>query len=580
MQSQKLDIIALIEKNPAQERLFICEQSGNDANDGKTHQTPVASPIIALKMNSNAQLMVRAKIDTNDIDITTVDFVEISGAGLKKAKKGVDAERKRLQKKEERKLKDTAEAQQKLDDERQRLEAARKVQLLQDPAWPVALKSKISSCPSYKDNVQVRVKVNGWVHRLRVQGKDMIFIVLRDGSGFLQCVLNGKLCHTYNAIMLNLESTVTIYGHIVSVPEGNKAPGDLELHADYWELIHNAPGGDEAFANKINEDVNVDLIYNQRHLAIRGETLASVLKMRSYILKCFRDHFFDHDVTEITPPLMVQTQVEGGSTLFSLEYYGEPAYMTQSSQLYLETAIPSLGDVYCISESFRAEKSNTRRHLSEFTHIEAEFPFVSFEDLLDRIEDLICDTIDRVMAIPAAKALLKTLNPDFKIPVRPFKRMQYSDAIKWLNANGVKKDDGNDYMFGEDIPEAPERKMTDAIGVPILLCRFPTAIKSFYMKKDPLDTRLTESVDVLMPGVGEIVGGSMRIWDLSELMKGYEREGIDPTPYYWFTDQRKYGSCEHGGYGLGLERYLAWILNRHSVRETCLYPRFMGRCMP
>jgi asparaginyl-tRNA synthetase len=167
--------------------------------------------------------------------------------------------------------------------------------------------------------------------------------------------------------------------------------------------------------------------------------------------------------------------------------------------------------------------------------------------------------------------------------------MEYSDAIIWLKENNIRKDvldEKNlkigevDYMFGDDIPEAPERKMTDIIGQPIFLTKFPAEIKSFYMKRCKDNNALTESVDVLMPGVGEITGGSMRISDFNELIKGYKREGIDPEPYYWYTDQRKFGSCEHGGFGLGMERFLAWLLNRHTVRDVCLYPRYIGRCEP
>lgn len=188
-----------------------------------------------------------------------------------------------------------------------------------------------------------------------------------------------------------------------------------------------------------------------------------------------------------------------------------------------------------MTESFRAEKSHTRRHLAEFTHCEAEFAFIDFEYLQSFVEDMVCGVVELVYADPEGARLMKELHPEFKIPKKPFKRMDYGEAIQWLRDHDIKKEDGTFYEFGEDIPESPERKMTDAIGLPIILRRFPVEIKSFYMKRDPADRRLTESLDLLMPGVGEIVGASMRIADLDELLEGYKRSGIDPTPYYWYA---------------------------------------------
>lgn len=495
------------------------------------------------------------------------EWEEVSLNQRKKAAKAFYVE---LTKKSDRDKLDTENAERRA----KNLEEAKKIVFKEDPSLP---KPKVIKIRDVTQSVGERVKVEGWIHHLRRQGKSLMFVVLRDGTGYLQCLLADALCQSYDALTLTTEATVAFFGVIKDVPDGKHAPGGYELSVDFWTLIGSSPAG--GADNLVNEESQVDVQLDQRHMMLRGDKLSRVMKVRSYLMQSFREHYFSRGYFEVTPPTLVQTQVEGGSTLFKFDFFGEEAFLTQSSQLYLETALPSLGDVFCIAQSYRAEQSRTRRHLAEYTHIEAECAFISFDDLLDRIEDLVCDTVDRVMKTPAGE-IIKEFHPDFKPLRRPFKRLNYSDAITYLREHDIKKEDGTYYQFGDDIPEMPERKMTDEINEPILLCRFPAEVKSFYMARCPEDRRVTESVDLLLPGVGEIVGGSMRIWNLDELLAGYKREGIDPTPYYWYTDQRKYGTCPHGGYGLGLERFLTWLLDRYHIREVCFYPRFLERCTP
>ncbi|XP_034473129.1 asparagine--tRNA ligase, cytoplasmic [Drosophila innubila] len=545
--------------------LFTSEKRGNDETGDGSESKPYKSILQAMR-HAGKEPFPTIYVDSKDPNATEV-YEVAAKSQLKKIQKLFVREGHKNTEKQQREAEDAVKRQQNLDE-------ARKVKISEDPSWPKANKIRIFEGTEKRNE---RVKIYGWVHRLRRQGKSLIFITLRDGTGFLQCVLNDLLCQTYEALMLSTESTVVLYGTLKLVPEGKTAPGGHELNVDYWELIGLAPpGGADAI---LNEEAHPDVQLDNRHIMIRGENTSKVLKMRSIVMQAFRAHYFERGYNEVTPPTLVQTQVEGGSTLFKMQYFGEEAYLTQSSQLYLETCLPALGDVFTIAQSYRAEQSRTRRHLAEYTHIEAECPFITFGEMLDRLEDLVSDVVDRVLKSPFGY-LVGELNPDFKPPKKPFRRMTYADAIKWLKDNNVTKDDGTFYEFGEDIPEAPERKMTDAINEPILLIKFPAEIKSFYMQRCEDDNRLTESVDVLLPNVGEIIGGSMRIHDIDDLMKGYEREGIDPKPYYWYTDQRVYGTMPHGGYGLGLERFLCWLLNRYHIREVCLYPRFLDRCKP
>ncbi|CDH60342.1 asparaginyl-trna synthetase [Lichtheimia corymbifera JMRC:FSU:9682] len=549
--------------------IYVDELAGSDETGTGVESSPVKTALKAVELGGESVKILIKKDEEG--------FKDISGAALKKAKKAYTELQRKLKKQEEQKKKAEEEDAKKAEEEAKALEKAKSIVLTEDESLPAAQKIKVRQSTESRGK---RVKVSGWVHRLRVQGKDMMFVVLRDGSGYLQCVFTGKLCHTFDAITLTVESTITVHGVINELPEGKTAPGGHELVVDYWYVVGKAPGGDDAFNNKVTTDADPSYLLDNRHLVLRGETASAVMKARAEVIKAFRAHYDDRGYTEVTPPCMVQTQVEGGSTLFEFNYYGEKAYLTQSSQLYLETCLPSLGDVFCLAESYRAEKSHTRRHLSEYSHLEAEMAFLTFDEMLDALEDLVCDVIDRIMANEPTRQLIEQLNPGFKPPARPFLRMKYADAIQYLKDNDIKKEDGTFYEFGEDIPEAPERAMTDKINRPILLTHFPAHIKAFYMQKCPEDPRITESVDVLMPGVGEIVGGSMRMNNREELLEAYEKEGIDPSPYYWYTDQRKYGTTPHGGYGLGVERFLAWLLNRYTVRDCQLYPRFTGRCTP
>lgn len=546
---------------------YVDEKAGSDASGDGSKATPYATPAAVVDAHGKD---VKIEVCKSEED----GYVEISASAMKKAIKGADALAKKRVKAEEAARAKAAAAE--ADD--RRLEAAKAIVLSEDASLPAARKIKIRQAKALRDT---RVKISGWVHRLRQQ-KDLTFLTLRDGTGYLQCVLAGRVAQSYAAISLTLESTITVYGVISALPEGKTAPDGHELAVDYFEVVGLAPGGDEQITSVITAESDPSLLYDQRHLVLRGETASAVLRVRAGVLRAFRATFEELGLLEVNPPCMVQTQVEGGSTLFEFNYYGESAFLTQSSQLYLETCLPSLGDVFCVQESFRAEKAHTRRHLSEYTHVEAELAFLNFEEFLQHLEDLICGTIDKVLADPIAGPLVKQLNPSFEAPSRPFLRMTYADAIAYVNEHNILTNDEppRAHVFGDDIAEAAERRMTDQIGRPILLTHFPAEIKAFYMKRDAQDARVTESVDVLMPNVGEITGGSMRISDLKELLAGYEREGISPAPYYWYTDQRKYGTCEHGGYGIGLERFLAWMTDRYNVRDCCLYPRYTGRCRP
>ena len=335
------------------------------------------------------------------------------------------------------------------------LEEAKAVVIKEDLSLPKPIRIRLDETdPSVVklregDTPGTRVKVLGRVHRLRQQ-KEVMFLTLTDGYGQLQCVFTGDLVRTYAALTLTLETSVSIHGEMRPVPPQQRAPHDRELHADFFSIIGLAVGDKEAITTRVQKDADPQTLYDNRHLVLRGDNASSVLKVRAGTLRAFRQTFQENRLLEVTPPCMVQTQVEGGSTLFSFDYYGQTAYLTQSSQLYLETCLPSLGDVFCVAPSFRAEKSLTRRHLSEYTHIEGELDFITFSDLLEHLEKIICRVIEIILQDRHMAALVEELNPGFKPPSRPFKRMKYADAIDWLVEHNIANEDGQPHSFGDD----------------------------------------------------------------------------------------------------------------------------------
>ncbi|OAA65730.1 asparaginyl-tRNA synthetase [Niveomyces insectorum RCEF 264] len=596
MASAASDPAVRVEKMEPPAKVYVDTDAGKDdetadGSEAKPYKSLAYAYIQHLATLAGKEFLLRASATTpaggDPADAASrLQWKAPAKSAVKKAQTLLDGHKKKLARAEQVLAKEEEQRQQRA----KNLEAAKAVKIVADPALPAARTFKLwqKDLPLGDPAQGVagpRVRVFGRIHRLRVQ-KQATFLTLKDGYGHLQCVLAaGPLTQTYEALLFAQETALWLYGELRTVPAGATAPDGRELHVDYYEVYGRAPGDAEAITNVVasgqQDPWEADML-DKRHLVLRGDKASAVLKLRSLLYEEFVLGYRARRLAAVSPPAFVQTQVEGGATLFRVPYYHEDAYLTQSSQLYLETCLPSLGDVYCIEKSFRAEKSLTRRHLAEYTHVEAELDGIDFGDLLTHIEDMICGVVDAVLADPAGRALVQLLNPGFAPPARPFKRMRYAEAIAWLNAQDppVLNEEGAPHVFGDDIAEAAERRMVDTLNVPVLLTHFPVEVKAFYMKKDPADPRVTESVDVLMPNVGEIVGGSMRMEGYEELLAAFKSKGLDPAPYYWYLDQRKYGTSPHGGYGLGLERFLAWMANQHTVRTCCLYPRFMGRAKP
>jgi len=418
------------------------------------------------------------------------------------------------------------------------------------------------------------IRIRGWIHHVRDQGK-ILFLVIRDATGLVQTVYKGAN-NPDNFDMakgLARESVVLVDGKI---KRDDRAPYmGLEVQVDSIDIISKS---DPEIENELRPDSGPEVALDKRHLVIRGESTTKILKFRAYTLRAFRKYYDDRGYLEMTPPTIVQTQVEGGSTLFEFDYFGEPAYLTQSSQLYLETTLPSVEKVYCILPSFRAEKSRTKRHLTEYTHLEAELAFCDFECLLELLEDMTVEVIK--LLIEWCGDIIKDLNPNFEVPKRPFERITYHDAILKLRDSGFTWPDGTIIEEGQELTEAAERALVDLHDRPVFLTEFPRGLKPFYHKIKSGDSTVTNSADMLVPYVAELIGSGQREDDYETLMKRIDEENLDISPYYWYVDLRRYGTTPHSGFGIGIERFVQWVLGLDHIRDACLYPRLINRARP
>jgi asparaginyl-tRNA synthetase len=416
-----------------------------------------------------------------------------------------------------------------------------------------------------------QVTVAGWVETVRVHGK-VAFIVLRDGTGLVQCVLVKKALDEEAWLTgtgeLTQESTVEITGE---VKLDERAPGGAELVVSGLRLLSKA----EEYPIQPKEH-GVEFLMDNRHLWLRSSMQRAGLKVRAEVMQGVHDFFYDRGFTRVDTPILTGSIGESAGTLFSTDYFGETAYLAQTGQLYVETACPAFRKVYCFGPTFRAEKSKTRRHLTEFWMVEPEVAFADSEENMRLQESFVTYLVER--ALERCSEELKVLERDTSKleQVRgPFPRISYTEAVEYLQSQG------NDIEWGRDLGAADETILASRSDLPTLVYNYPKEAKAFYMKENPDDPRTVLCNDMLAPeGYGETIGGSQREDDLDRLLARIREEGLPEEVYSWYLDLRRYGSFVHSGFGLGIERTVAWITGRPHVREMIPFPRLMNRLNP
>jgi asparaginyl-tRNA synthetase len=410
-----------------------------------------------------------------------------------------------------------------------------------------------------------KVAVRGWVYRKR-EGKELIFIVVRDSTGVIQCTIKKTSPSWSEAQKITIESSLTLQG---VAHQDKRAPGGYEISAENLQII----GLAETFP--ISKDKSEEFIRDMRHLWLRSRKMNLVMKVRAETLAAARQYFKSQSYTEVSPPMFISAAVEGGSTLFGLKYFDQDLYLTQSSQLYLEILIYSLENVYCIAPSFRAEKSRTIRHLTEYWHIEGEWPFADMNDLMKFEEGLmtsVCQSIGERCQKEFAE-LGADINK-LKAVKAPFPRITYAEAIERLKPKNPALE------WGADLGYEDEKVLAEDFGKPFFVYDYPTAIKAFYCKTYSDHPEIAMSVDMMVPRIGEISTGGAREEDKNVLIERMKAQGLKPEDYEWYLDLRRYGTVPHVGFGMGLERLVTWMLDLDNIIDSIPFPRTTRRFYP
>lgn len=415
------------------------------------------------------------------------------------------------------------------------------------------------------------VELKGWVYNTRNVGK-LWFIIFRDGTGLLQgVVVKGEATDESFLLEndLNQEDSIILNGTVRKEP---RSIGGYELGVKEIEVVKHVT--DEFPIS--HKEHGADFLMSNRHLWLRSKRQNAIMRIRHQVVRAIRNFFDNNGFTLIDSPIFTGNAVEGTTTLFEVDYFERSAYLTQSGQLYQEAGATAFGKTYCFGPTFRAEKSKTRRHLTEFWMVEPEMAYVDLDENMTWAENLVGYIVEQVLA--NCEVELSTLERDIdklKAVVPPFPRMTYDEAVNLL------KENGSDFKYGSDFGAPDETLLSEKFNKPILIHRWPAEIKAFYMKRDENDSDLALGVDMIAPeGYGEIIGGGQREDDLDILVNRIRHHDLPLEPFQWYLDLRKYGSVPHSGFGLGLERTVAWICGTKHIRETIPFPRTMSRLEP